>query len=303
MASILVVDDELDLEALIKQKFRREIREGLYDFSFAHNGQEALDELAQHREVDIVLCDLNMPVMDGLTLLARLHESAPLVKSVVVSAYGDMANIRTAMNRGAFDFVTKPINFDDLQLTVTKTLAYAAQIRQTLQAIKENNILRMYVDDNVLNFMGSREFEPLVMANETIEATVAFVDICGFTRISETAPADRVVALINLYFDAMVQEITRHGGYVDKFIGDAVMAVFRDEFHLDRAIDAALAICAKIDELPARGHGRHLQAQGLDRDQERGDGLRQHRFGQPPAPRLHRDRRHRQRRRPPPGRR
>ena len=253
MASILVVDDEVDLETLIKQKFRREIREGRYDFCFAHDGQEALDEIARRRTIDIVLCDLNMPVMDGLTLLARLHESAPLIKSVVVSAYGDMGNIRTAMNRGAFDFVTKPINFEDLQLTVAKTLTYAAQIRTTLQAIKENDILRMYVDDNVLNFMGSREFEPLVMANETIEASVAFIDICGFTKISETAPPDQVVALINLYFDTMVQEITRHGGYVDKFIGDAVMAVFKDDFHLDRAIDAALAICAGIDRLPSDG--------------------------------------------------
>jgi class 3 adenylate cyclase len=164
-----------------------------------------------------------------------------------------MENIRTAMNRGAFDFITKPINFEDLTLTMEKTLKHALHIKETLKAIKENNILKMYVDENVLNFMGSREYETTIMANETIEATVVFIDICGFTSISENAPPDTVVTMINSYFDVMVKEIMNQNGYIDKFIGDAIMAVFRGEFHLDRAIDAALAVCAKINKLPAVG--------------------------------------------------
>ncbi len=118
----------------------------------------------QHPDIDIVLSDINMPEMDGLTLLSRLSESSPLIKSVIVSAYGDMDNIRTAMNRGAFDFITKPINFEDLSLTMEKTIKHVLQIRETLKAIKENNILKMYVDETVLNFMGSREFESSLMA-------------------------------------------------------------------------------------------------------------------------------------------
>ena len=254
MSKILVVDDEPDLEVLIKQKFRKQIRQKEYEFYFAENGKEALTRLLEQPDVDIVLSDINMPEMDGLTLLSRLSESSPLIKSVIVSAYGDMENIRTAMNRGAFDFITKPINFEDLTLTMEKTLKHAKHIKETLKAIKENNILKMYVDENVLNFMGSREYESTIMANETIEATVVFIDICGFTSISENASADTVVTMINSYFDEMVKEIMNQNGYIDKFIGDAIMAVFRGEFHLDRAIDAALAVCSKINSLPVIGN-------------------------------------------------
>ena len=251
MAKILVADDEADLEVLIKQKFRQKIREQEYEFVFAVNGTDALEKILQHPDVDIVLSDINMPEMDGLTLLSRLGESNPLIKSVIVSAYGDMENIRTAMNRGAFDFITKPINFEDLQVTMEKTLKHVLHIKDTLKAIKENNILKMYVDENVLNFMGSREYESSLMENETLEATVMFADICSFTSISETTSADAVVHLLNNYFDVMVKEIIAQGGHVDKFIGDAVMAVFRGNFHLDRAIDAALAVRSKVDMLPS----------------------------------------------------
>ena len=250
MAKILVVDDETDLEVLIKQKFRQKIREHKYEFVFAINGVKALEQLEQHHDVDVVLSDINMPEMDGLTLLSKLSEQHSLLKSVIVSAYGDMENIRTAMNRGAFDFITKPVNFEDLELTIEKTLNYVRQLHETMQAIKENNILKMYVDETVLNFMDTREFESSLMANETIDASVAFMDICSFTTISENETPDKVVKLLNKYFDVMVKEIIAQGGFVDKFMGDAVMAVFRGEYHLDRAIDASLAVRKKINALP-----------------------------------------------------
>lgn len=248
-AKVLVVDDETDLELLIKQKFRRQIREKQYEFVFARDGGEALTTLNEHTDTDMVLTDINMPGMDGLTLLSKLHDTNPLLKAVIVSAYGDMDNIRTAMNRGAFDFVTKPVNFEDLELTMQKTLAYVEQLRQTIQAIKENNILRMYVDESVLTFMNRPEFETALSASETVEATVIFIDICGFTAISERESADTVVKLVNRYFDVMVKEIIAQGGYVDKFIGDAIMAVFRGEYHLDRAIETGLAVRSQIATL------------------------------------------------------
>lgn len=249
MAKILVVDDEPDLQVLIKQKFRKKIREKEYEFRFAGNGREAMESIAQDPDLDIVLSDINMPEMDGLSLLSELNEKCPLIKSVIVSAYGDMENIRTAMNRGAFDFVTKPINFEDLTITVEKAIKHALHLKETLKAIKENNILKMYVDETVLKFMSSHEYESVLMANETVEATVVFIDMCGFTAISETAPPNTVVTMINTYFDLMVQEIMTQNGDIDKFIGDAVMAVFRGDYHLDRAIDAALAVRNKINEL------------------------------------------------------
>ncbi len=252
MARILVVDDEADLEILVKQKFRQKIREQHYEFFFAENGVAALQKLQENPGIDMVLSDINMPEMDGLTLLSRLKELRPMIKSVIISAYSDMENIRTAMNRGAFDFITKPINFEDLTLTVEKTLLQVNQTRETLKALKENDILKMYVDESVLNFMGDREVGSSLIANETIEATVVFVDICGFTRISEKETPDNVVSLLNRYFDVIVKEIIAQTGIVDKFIGDAVMAVFRGEFHLDRAIEASLAVRKQINNLPAQ---------------------------------------------------
>lgn len=249
MIKILVVDDEPDLETLIRQKFRQKIREGEYEFFFAENGVSALRKISEHTSIDIVLSDINMPEMDGLTLLGKLNEQWPLVKSVIVSAYGDMDNIRTAMNKGAFDFITKPINFEDLSLTVEKTIRQVNHIKDTLRAVQENNILRMYVDENVLDFMGSRHFEDSLTANETVEATVAFIDICGFTAVSEKEVPDTVVTLLNKYFDIMVKEIISQNGIIDKFIGDCIMAVFKGDYHLDRAIDASLAIKNALNAL------------------------------------------------------
>ena len=252
MVRIMVVDDEPDLEVLIKQKFRKQIRAKEYEFIFAGNGKEALSSLKDEPDVAIVLSDINMPEMDGLTLLSHLNESAPLTKSVIVSAYGDMDNIRTAMNRGAFDFITKPIDFSDLSITMEKTLSYVKQVRKTLEAIRENNILKMYVDESVLSFMSSEDYENQIKANETVEASVIFIDICGFTAISESATPDTVVNLLNSYFDLMVKEIISQDGYIDKFIGDAVMAVFRGEYHLDRAVEASLAVREGIKSLPSQ---------------------------------------------------
>jgi sigma-B regulation protein RsbU (phosphoserine phosphatase) len=131
---IMVVDDEIDLEPLIRQKFRRQIRDGIYDFVFAHNGLEALTRLIEFPEIGIILSDINMPEMDGLTLLMKLKElKNPGLKTVIVSAYGDMENIRTAMNRGAFDFLTKPISFDDLEITINKTMEEIIQVRRSME--------------------------------------------------------------------------------------------------------------------------------------------------------------------------
>jgi sigma-B regulation protein RsbU (phosphoserine phosphatase) len=121
---ILIVDDEPDVEILMKQRFRKELREKKFAFMFAHNGIEALDILSKNSIIRLVISDINMPEMDGLTLLRKINESFPAVIPIIVSAYGDMNNIRAAMNLGAFDFVTKPINFEDLTVTIDKTLIH-----------------------------------------------------------------------------------------------------------------------------------------------------------------------------------
>ena len=131
---ILVVDDEPDLEPLMLQRMRRNIRSGRYTFVFAQNGLEALDKLSEDDEIDMVLSDINMPKMDGLTLLEQIPKVDPNIRSVIISAYGDMKNIRTAMNRGAFDFVTKPVDFEDLQITIDRTLRNMAEWREALSS-------------------------------------------------------------------------------------------------------------------------------------------------------------------------
>ncbi len=131
---ILVVDDEPDLEPLVLQRMRRLIRRGKYSFVFAHNGLEALERLNEDDEIDMVLSDINMPQMDGLTLLDQIPKVNPNIRSVIISAYGDMKNIRTAMNRGAFDFVTKPVDFGDLQVTIDRTMRHLSEWRAALAA-------------------------------------------------------------------------------------------------------------------------------------------------------------------------
>ncbi len=131
---ILVVDDEPDLESLIRQRFRKKIHQKEYEFVFAHNGLEALAKLLEHKDIGLILSDINMPEMDGLTLLVKLNElKNPALRTVIVSAYGDLDNIRTAMNRGAYDFVMKPVDFIDLETTIEKTLKELKNIRNSLR--------------------------------------------------------------------------------------------------------------------------------------------------------------------------
>jgi sigma-B regulation protein RsbU (phosphoserine phosphatase) len=132
---ILSVDDEAPLELLMKQYFRRKIRNGEYEFYFAHNGLEALAILYNNPDIEIILSDINMPEMDGLTLLAKVNEMRnPALRVIMVSAYGDMKNIRQAMNNGAFDFATKPIDMDDLSVTIEKAIEQIRFVHESQKA-------------------------------------------------------------------------------------------------------------------------------------------------------------------------
>ncbi len=167
---ILVVDDEPDLELLVRQKFRRLIREKELEFAFARNGAEALERLREDPQTDLVLTDINMPVMDGLALLSRITELDSTIKTVVISAYSDMGNIRTAMNRGAYDFLTKPIDFEDLTTTINKTAQHAQMLKQALRereqlsAIQQELNVATRIQQSILPsefppFPGVKEFD------------------------------------------------------------------------------------------------------------------------------------------------
>ena len=147
-SKILVVDDEPDLQDLIRQKFRTKIKTNEYEFHFAENGSEALEKISSNGRIDLVLTDINMPVMDGLTLLLKISElNNKLLRSVIVSAYGDMENIRTAMNRGAFDFITKPIDLNDLEITIEKSLKEIEEYKHVLDA--HNKLIAIQQELNI----------------------------------------------------------------------------------------------------------------------------------------------------------
>lgn len=142
MIKILVVDDEMDVEALITQKFRRKVRKGDWQLVFSRNGEEALHVLQKNPDIDIVLSDINMPKMDGLTLLQKINENKFDLRTIMVSAYSDIDNIRVAMNNGAFDFITKPINFQDMETTIERSFGNLNEMREVLRSHDDLLVLK-----------------------------------------------------------------------------------------------------------------------------------------------------------------
>ena len=192
-ARILVVDDEPDLELLILQRFRRQVSDGEFSFSFADDGVNALAKLDTSPDIDMLLCDINMPRMDGLTLLGRLQEREGHPATVIVSAYGDMANIRTAMNRGAFDFVTKPIDFADLETTIVKTLRNLeitrGYQRRQQEAERARAQLSRYFSPSLVDLLAA-DTELINLDAQWRDITSMFTDIASFTTLVEGLPAD-----------------------------------------------------------------------------------------------------------------
>lgn len=227
-AKILVVDDELDLEALMRRKFRREIRHGEFTIDFACDGEAALERVRADPEIDLVISDINMPNMDGLTLLEHLADYEEQLKTIIISAYGDMSNIRAAMNRGAFDFVTKPIDFHDLLITIKKTLdqldLLKEAVEQRLAAERARSNLSRYVPPSLVDTLAARD-EPFGPPRQQ-DAAVLFVDIRGFTTMSESMSPTAVMELLRTFHSRLEAVIFDHGGTLDKYIGDAILATF-----------------------------------------------------------------------------
>ena len=263
-ACILVVDDEPDLEALIVQKFRRQIREGEVRFHFAADGVEALEMLARHGDVDVVLSDINMPRMDGLKLLERLQAGEWQLSTIVVSAYGDMANLRTAMNRGAFDFVMKPIDFADLEATIAKTLRHLENLREARRRQREaeraHASLSRYFSPNLAERIVE---DGASLAGERREIATVFTDISDFTNLVETLDPPRVGKLLNAYLAGMTEIVFAHEGTVAKIVGDALHILFGapadQPDQSTRAVSCALKLDAFAERFRAQWQGEGTQ--------------------------------------------
>ena len=248
-AQILVVDDEPDLEALVLQKFRHQIRDGTTSFLFARDGVEALAALKANGGIDLVVADINMPRMDGLTLLQKLQESEEKVSTIIVSAYGDMANIRTAMNRGAFDFVTKPIDFLDLETTIAKTLRHIELLREARQrqaaAEQAYASLSRYFSPNLAQRLAS-DADAVDLGGQRREIATLFTDIESFTSLVETLEPGVLGPLLNEYLTGMTDIVFAQDGTVAKIVGDALHVLFgapgEQPDHATRAVACALAL-------------------------------------------------------------
>src|SRR5471032_1843800 len=265
-AIILVVDDEPDLEALVLQKFRRQIREGAVSFMFARDGIEALQSIEQHPDVDVVVSDINMPRMDGLSLLQKLQEAEEKKSTIIVSAYGDMSNIRTAMNRGAFDFLTKPIDFGDLEMTIDKTIRHVemmreARLRQT-EAERAHASLSRYFSPQIASRLAAVG-DSDGMEVHWRDVAAIFTDIAGFTSLVESAEPEVLAALLNEYVGGMTDVVFAHEGTVAKIIGDDIQILFNapgdQPDYATRAIACARDLDAWAEQFRAR-----WKAQGVN---------------------------------------
>ena len=263
-ATILFVDDEPDLEALILQKFRRQIRDGLLTLMFARDGLEALEALEQNPHVDMVVSDINMPRMDGLSLLAKLQEAEDKKSTIIVSAYGDMSNIRIAMNRGAFDFLTKPIDFADLEATIQKTIGHVEMLRE---------VRRRQIEAERAHASLSRFFSPEIarrlaadveggMEVQWRDVATLFTDITGFTSLVESAAPQTLGELLNEYVGGMTEIVFAHEGTVAKIIGDAIQVLFNapgdQPDYATRAVACAHDLDAWAEDFSARWRARDV---------------------------------------------
>ena len=229
-ATILVVDDEPDLEALVLQKFRRQIRDGTVSFVFAHDGIEALASIEQHPHVDMVVSDINMPRMDGLSLLQKLQEADDKKSTIIVSAYGDMSNIRTAMNRGAFDFLTKPIDFADLELTIDKTIRHVEMMREArrrqLEAERAHASLSRYFSPQIASRLAcDGEADGMRSAPPRGRGHLHRHHQLHLAGRKPYRP-EVLGALLNEYVGGMTDVVFAHEGTVAKIIGDAIQVLF-----------------------------------------------------------------------------
>ena len=248
-SKILVTDDEPDVCTLIQKRFRKQIHEKKYQFVFATDGENALEVLRDHPDIEVVLTDINMPRMDGLTLLSHLQGVNPLARAVVVSAYSDLSNIRTAMNRGAFDFLVKPIDFKDLATTIDKTLKQVAETRKGVISNEENAFLRMSITPRALEGSSaaaaprSPELWPCTMVVIGVGSEAAELNI--------TDPK-AYVREINSNLEIIIPTLLRRGGVIDRFVGRSVIAIFRGDDHVKRVLDGCCEIRSQLGNLASR---------------------------------------------------
>jgi class 3 adenylate cyclase/CheY-like chemotaxis protein len=263
---LLVVDDEPDIQTLFELRFRRDVQNGSLELLFASNGSEALDVAATDPDIEVVITDLNMPGMSGLELLGRLEALQLPLKTIVLTAYGDMANIRTAMMRGAFDFQVKPLDIDDLRATIKKASTIVRELRsgeaarERAEKLERRNrhltdLFGKYVSDDVVSRL-LKSPDGLQLAGERRDLTLLFADIRGFSRLSQRLPPEQVVSVLNSYLEVAVERLLARGGTINEILGDGLLVFFgapiADRESAEHAVAAAIELQLAMAELNER---------------------------------------------------
>jgi eukaryotic-like serine/threonine-protein kinase len=246
---VLVLDDEPDMELLLRKRFQHEIAASDFELCFGRDGEEGLAMLRERPDLDVILTDINMPGMDGLTFLTRVPEINKFARVIVVTAYNDMANIRTAMNRGAFDFLCKPIDFSDLKSTVLKCYEHVRTLRQAFSYHRENALMKLLIDglsaDKVLNALAASQRPDI----EHLEGAVASISLRGLSTVLDAEGHQGALAYVNSLCELVLPEIAASQGRVIRLCAESVVAIFSGTDHLRRAAEACMTIC---DELTRR---------------------------------------------------
>ncbi|MFL6816154.1 MAG: response regulator, partial [Bradyrhizobium sp.] len=233
--------------------------EGAVAFVFAHDGIEALQSIEDHPHVDMVVSDINMPRMDGLSLLARLQEAEDKKSTIIVSAYGDMSNIRTAMNRGAFDFLTKPIDFGDLEMTIDKTIRHVEMMRDArrrqAEAERAHASLSRYFSPQIASRLAC-DGEAEGMTVHWRDVAAIFTDVTSFTSLVETAAPEVFGPLLNEYVGGMTEIVFGHEGTVAKVIGDGIQILFNAPGDQPDFATRAIACAHDLDDWAERFRAR-----------------------------------------------
>ncbi|BBX76179.1 response regulator [Mycobacterium shinjukuense] len=261
---LLVVDDEEDIEALFKGRFRKELRSGEYELTFSTDPVQALEMITENPDLEVLVTDLNMPQMNGLELLAEVAKLQRPLKTIVLTAYNDLGNIRAAMRRGAFDFQVKPLDLDDLRATITKAVTIVRELKAGEDARRQaRELAEQYrrVEDIFGRYV-SEEVKAHLLAcpeghrgGERRTLTLLMADIRGFARMSETLSPERVVQVLNGYLERAADVILRRNGTINEILGDGLLVFFgapiNDDDAAGHAVAAALELQLAMNELNA----------------------------------------------------
>lgn len=260
---ILLLDDEPDMEHLLRYRFRKQLKEGAYELFFETSVPAGLELLRRRPDIDVVLTDINMPGMSGFDFLSHAPDVNPFVRIIVVSAYSDPRYMRSAMNRGAFDFLGKPIDFDDLEQTVKNGARSTSAIRRAISASEENGIMRVLIGQGIADRLVAAVRAAGSLSHRVVDQTVLCLEV-----EASHEPPERALASLNAHISLLTLEISARRGLLTRFLGQTAMAVFEGDGHAARAADAALAIQRRIRELNAQpgpsGNGGYGVAIAID---------------------------------------